>query len=306
MRHEREKEKLPLMIIMFTMCVCGRWPISQKIHSKTIAMRTSSISRTHSRMTLIRLIETPLRWTKFLHHGPLEVESLFFEYYFIRFALFAIILICSLVYSSPRAVSNTFNDINNRSSSAWSSASATPPPLPPVASTENRLKVQRNDLSKNSNVDFANFANVFPSGTADPFLDPNSNSTSAKEDLFAADFNDNFGAAALKKETNKTAFDPFGVSTAMTISSSSSSASKRNGNLFAATFDDDPFGDSLPTADDAVNNNNSHIGRSNGSDTKKKVNNQNRADSKAKYSEDYSKNFDNDLEEVLKRSLFDQ
>lgn len=254
-------------------------------------------------------------------------------------------------------MASNLNDFNNRSSSAWSSsASATPPPPEsrPKAAFDLKL-LHKNDLSKNSNVDFANFANVFQntnsttsafdSLNSNAFLDKSNNNNGRSNnndtsDLFA-DFNDNFGAAAAaktKKDTEKGAFDPFGVSTSSSTSSSSASKNNNHGaspHHFAATFDDDPFGEQPLTtaavtkvAKDTENNNNAmnmniNFGggaRSNGvgdlvamSKKKDKTNNHSSgnkntpaATSTAKYSEDYSKNFDTDLEEVLKRSLFDQ
>lgn len=229
-------------------------------------------------------------------------------------------------------VANNLTEINNRSSSsAWSSsATSTPPPLPPLKAFGGELKLQKNDLSKNSNIDFANFANVFQNSTnADPFLDQSNNNIKNNNisegtmtrtlgnrgqstDLFA-DFNDNFGSSTNIKQVGnvKSAFDPFGVST--TLDNSSSSGSKRNGSShqFSAFDDDDPFGDSLPQKTiDATNGNANSFAA-----PPKKINTEKKSDrpvvagaavTDAKYSEDYSKNFDTDLEEVLKRSLFDQ
>lgn len=162
------------------------------------------------------------------------------------------------------------------------------------------LKLHKNDLSKNSNIDFANFANftTAPVSFSDPFLDK-SNNNSSSVDPFLDKSNNN-------SSNHISNFDPFGVSTSKNNNGSS--------NYFTATFDDDPFGEPLPARDEVNNNVNDFGARSNGADAKNikqannnKNNNKNvRQDLNVKYSEDYSKNFDNDLEEVLKRSLFDQ
>lgn len=218
---------------------------------------------------------------------------------------------------------NNLNDISNGNSSIWSSsASATSPsPVNRPRGVLGDLKLHKNDHVRNSNIDFANFANVFhdsaaPS-TTDPFLDRSNNNNGKIEshegDLFA-DFNDNFGAATANKNSKSAAaFDPFGVSVG--------NANGSSHHFPTATFDDDddPFGDSLPQrAKDEANNNESLTpgkALSNGGrilDLKRGKGNQiknnraSRPDQSAKYTADYSKNFDTDLEEVLKRSLFEQ
>lgn len=209
------------------------------------------------------------------------------------------------------------NGTSATSSSAWPSSELTAASLVSRPKGISDLKLQKNDLSKNSNIDFANFTNFASTTTTssaasigtDPFLDNSNNNAGSggygRTDLFA-DFNDNFGADPLPtKTTAKPAFDPFGVST--------SGKPRGSSPRFAATFDDDddPFGEALvpPKRLQEEVNNNINVPRSNGGDSKKikaAASNSGRRDSTGKYSEDYSKNFDNDLEEVLKRSLFDQ
>lgn len=234
-----------------------------------------------------------------------------------------------------------FSDVNSshftdssRTASAW------PPPQSSTTTTTtsavSRPKgmagagLNMNDLSSsksNSNLDFANFSNVFQntataSSSVDPFLDQRNNNshstsnTNGGDELFA-DFNDNFGSAAMTTTTSSSkderahqpAFDPFGISTSSTTNNNNHN-SKGTINNFSATFDDDdddPFGDSLPkqTQD--------KVSRSNGDEKKnmKNINNNNNsnvksANSNGKFSADYSKNFETDLEEVLKRSVFEQ
>lgn len=204
----------------------------------------------------------------------------------------------------------------------WPPASATTPRVRPKgvgSGWADPPKALSNDVfsGTNSNSNFANFANVFqtPSistSTSDPFLDQSnnnnneSNKNGGNSDLFA-DFNDNFEVSTTSKRdtamtttTTKQAFDPFGVSTTMTTSSSS------NNNNFSATFDDDPFGDAFPKASSKNGTEKKSVNNSKVINTNKGQSNVRTADQSAKFSEDYSKNFDTDLEEVLKRSLFDQ
>lgn len=187
------------------------------------------------------------------------------------------------------------NNIQYRSSSAWSSASGATPPPPNKTAVFSDFKLPKNDLSNRSNVNFANFANEFENTTGDLFLDKTNNNNSAvnsnnvkiNSDLFS-DFNDNFEIAVPKKDT-KSGLDPFGMA--------SSSRGNGAGSNFAAAFDDDPFGDSVSPR---IENN------TRGAPKKVKNSNINNNDKNQKYSADYSKNFDTDLEEVLKRSLVDQ
>lgn len=225
-----------------------------------------------------------------------------------------------------------FSDVTNSQFTADSSrtASAWPPQSSATSTTTSVVSrpkgmagagLNLNDLSSsksNNNLDFANFANVFQNtatASSDPFLDKSNNNsshsksnTNGSDELFA-DFNDNFGSALPTTTTttsSSNAFDPFGIST--------SNSTNNNGtiNNFSATFDDDD--------DDAFGNavlpkkNSEKVSRSNGDGKKsmKNINNNNSSSnvksdtSTGKFSADYSKNFETDLEEVLKRSVFEQ
>lgn len=201
--------------------------------------------------------------------------------------------------------------------------------------TDEMAKVQKNDLSKNTNefeVNNNNFANfsVFSnttSATRDPFsaaTDKSNNNAFSSTDFFAS-FNDNFDAPNLAKNalkvnnTSNSVFDAFG--------------DKNNtdfGNVKSSFDDDDSFGTDFSGKSlngsgklslsnnsssktsrginklDAFNKKDlkeSHSSTASGTNLNGKSKKENVANTK--YS-DYSKNFESDLEEALKRSLYDQ
>lgn len=209
---------------------------------------------------------------------------------------------------------------------------------------KNDLSKNTNEFEVNNN--FANFSVFADKSTTSPPKDPfavldkrnnnhnTSNSTTTfNADLFAS-FNNNFDSSSTTSTINKNASSKVSANSAVFDAFGDASGLGGFGSSVKPSFDEeeDSFGADFGKALNGSGNTGENTkrfrslnkldafnkkdlkdgsvvtnlnGKSKKVDDLKKANN-NTPLSNAKYSEDYSKSFDTDLEEALKRSLYDQ